>query len=196
MFGFGKSAKLDERERLLQEREQALNAREKALNAREREFNIREKRLKERETAVSQWEREAAEKLKRAHLRKEEALKTELSAQAKLNLLDEASFQLRLDRENFLLWKQKETNNLQKNAEAQIQEQRKKGFQEGLFRGRLEGLTSGKKDYRALERESEMLQRGERGMLDLQPSGARKKKKIEKIKIEKIKQAPVTGLFS
>lgn len=28
-------------------------------------------------------------------------------------------------------------------------------------------------------------------MLDLQPSGARKKKKIEKIK-----QAPVTGLFS
>lgn len=180
MFGFGKSAKLDERERLLQEREQALNAREKALNVREREFNIREKRLKERETAVSQWEREAAEKLKRAHLRKEEALKTELSAQAKLNLLDEASFQLRLDRENFLLWKQKETNNLQKNAEAQIQEQRKKGFQEGLFRGRLEGLTSGKKDYRAL-RESEMLQRGERGMLDLQPSGARKKKKIEKI---------------
>ena len=74
MFGFGKSAKLDERERLLQEREQALNAREKALNAREREFNIREKRLKERETAVSQWEREAAEKLKRAHLRKEEGL--------------------------------------------------------------------------------------------------------------------------
>lgn len=72
MFGFGKSAKLDERERLLQEREQALNAREKALNVREREFNIREKRLKERETAVSQWEREAAEKLKRAHLRKEE----------------------------------------------------------------------------------------------------------------------------
>lgn len=98
-----------------------INAREKALNVREREFNIREKRLKERETAVSQWEREAAEKLKRAHLRKEEALKTELSAQAKLNLLDEASFQLRLDRENFLLWKQKETNNLQKNAEAQIQ---------------------------------------------------------------------------
>lgn len=189
MFGFGKSAKLDERERLLQEREQALNAREKALNVLEREFNIREKRLKERETAVSQWEREAAEKLKRAHLRKEEALKTELSAQAKLNLLDEASFQLRLDRENFLLWKQKETNNLQKNAEAQIQEQRKKGFQEGLFRGRLEGLTSGKKTT-ALLRESEMLQRGERGMLDLQPSGARKKKKIEKIK-----QAPVTGLF-
>lgn len=29
MFGFGKSAKLDERERLLQEREQALNARER-----------------------------------------------------------------------------------------------------------------------------------------------------------------------
>ena len=45
MFGFGKSAKLDERERLLQEREQALNAREKALNVREREFNIREKPL-------------------------------------------------------------------------------------------------------------------------------------------------------
>ena len=163
MFGFGKSAKLDERERLLQEREQALNAREKALNVREREFNIREKRLKERETAVSQWEREAAEKLKRAHLRKEEALKTELSAQAKLNLLDEASFQLRLDRENFLLWKQ-------------IQEQRKKGFQEGLFRGRLEGLTSGKKDYRALERERDAATRRAR---NARFAAIRRKKKEE-----------------
>ena len=176
MFGFGKSAKLDERERLLQEREQALNAREKALNVREREFNIREKRLKECETAVSQWEREATEKLKRAHLRKEEALKTELSAQAKLNLLDEASFQLRLDRENFLLWKQKETNNLQKNAEAQIQEQRKKGFQEGLFRGRLEGLTSGKKDYRALERERDAATRRAR---NARFAAIRRKKKEE-----------------
>lgn len=77
---------------------------------------------------------------------------------------------------NFLLWKQKETNNLQKNAEAQIQEQRKKGFQEGLFRGRLEGLTSGKKDYRALERERDAATRRAR---NARFAAIRRKKKEE-----------------
>lgn len=155
MFGFGKSEQLEKREQVLKERERILQLREQELNALEQQ-------LIERETNVDQLESESAEKIQHVHFRENEALKAELKAAAQLNIAEEARFQLKVERENFLLWKKKETQELTKNVGAQIQQQLKKGYQDGFFQGRLEGLKSGKKSYQTLERERDVAKKRSR----------------------------------
>lgn len=146
MFGFGKSSELEKRE-------QALIAHERKLFEREKRLIEREKVVQQGEKALREWEEKAQKRFIFLQQREEEINKRELFAEAKLNDLVFQRQQFEIEKANFLNGKQKEANQILQKAKVDSQGIREQAYRQGIYKGRLEGLTSGKKDYRQLERE-------------------------------------------
>lgn len=143
MFGFGKSAELQKREEALARLEKECLEREKTIQ--QREFFLLEEaqRIKQRFAYLRQRETELE--------RKERFLNT------KENELRSMYQQLGFERTNFLNEREREARGIIENAKGEARKEAQKilaqAYQKGISEGRLEGLTSGKKDYRQLERE-------------------------------------------
>lgn len=146
MFGFGKSSELEKRE-------QALIAHERELFEREKRLIEREKYVQQHEQDIRAWEEKAQKHFIFLQQREDKINKRELFAEAKLNDLAFQRQQFEIEKTNFLNGKQREANQILQKAKVDSQGIREQAYLQGIYEGRLEGLTSGKKDYRQLERE-------------------------------------------
>lgn len=142
MFGFGKSSELEKRER--------------ALIAYEKELREREKIVQQREQEMLEWEEKSKQYFLFLQQREKEIEKQELFAKAKLNDLAIRQEQFAIEKAKFLNEKQIEANQILQKAKVDSQRIHEQAYRQGIYEGRLEGLTSGKKDYRQLERERDL----------------------------------------
>lgn len=167
MFGFGKAAEL--------------NKREQALIAREKELIEREKIIQRGEEALREWEEKAQKHFLFLQQREQEINKRELFAEAKLNELAIHQEQFAIEKTNFFTGKQKEANKILHKAKIDAQKIQELAYRQGIYKGRLEGLTSGIKDYRQLERERDAATKRAR---NARFAAIRHKKKAEVSKTE------------
>ena len=167
MFGFGKSSELAKREQ--------------ALIAREKELIEREKTVQEGEQALREWEEKAQKRFIFLQQLEDEINKRELFAQAKLNDLAFQRQQFEIEKNNFLNGKQREANQILQKAKVDSQRILEQAYQQGVSEGRRKGLTSGKKDYRQLERERDVATKRAR---NARFAAIRRKKKEEAQKVQ------------
>lgn len=167
MFGFGKTAELNKREQALIEREKELIKRENAVQEGERALRDWETKAQKRFILLKQWE--------------EEINKRELFAEAKLNDLTFQRQQFAIEKANFLNGTQNEANKILHKAKIDAQKIQEQAYRQGIYKGRLEGLSSGTKDYRQLERERDAATKRAK---NARFAAIRRKKKEEALKVE------------
>ncbi len=128
MFGFGRSAELDKRERALNMREWNLNQKELELSRKENAIRLREQNLSTREIELEN--------------RIKEATKSRDLYQSEMSLLS-------YTRAQKLAYADEQAEKILTDAQEKAESLRLKGYREG----KLAGLKSGKKSYWDMEKE-------------------------------------------